>query len=45
MTLSYATPTQDQLLDALTGLELHLLEPVRAVANGCDTLGQAEATV
>jgi hypothetical protein len=30
MTLSYAPPTQDQLLDALTTLERHLLQRVRA---------------
>lgn len=29
MTLSYAPPTQEQLLDALTALERHLLERVR----------------
>lgn len=29
MTLSYAPPTQDQLLDALVALERHLLERVR----------------
>lgn len=44
MTLSYAPPTQEQLLEALTRLELHLLERVRSDANGCDTLEQAEAT-
>jgi hypothetical protein len=29
MTLSYAPPTREQLLDALTRLETHLLERVR----------------
>lgn len=29
MTLSYAPPTQEQLLDALTALERHLLDRVR----------------
>jgi hypothetical protein len=33
MTLSYAPPTQEQLLEALTRFELHLLERVRPDAS------------
>ena len=34
MTLSYAPPTQGQLLEALTKLERHLQERVRSTADG-----------
>lgn len=42
MTLSYAPPTQEQLLEALTMLEDHLLEQVRPLASN-DEAGQPMA--